>query len=89
MTYFDLAGGGGSPRAAMAVGQYLAKADDVPPGCAHRVLKGGGRIAKKFSGHIGGPEEARERLEAEGLTFDEAGYADPDKRWKPSPSGAT
>lgn len=59
LRYRDLAVAGGSPGAAMAVGQHLAKAEDVPPGCAHRVLKSGERVSKRFSGQIGGPDKAR------------------------------
>jgi alkylated DNA nucleotide flippase Atl1 len=87
MSYQDLAvAAGGSARAGMPMGQYLARQENLPPGCVHRVLRSDGRISDGFDGEIGGPEAVRTLLESEGLTFDPAGRADPERRW--SPDGA-
>ena len=84
MSYQDLAvAAGGSPRAGMAMGQYLARQENLPPGCVHRVLRSDGRISEGFEGEIGGPEQVRGLLESEGLLFDIAGRADRERRWTP------
>ena len=84
MSYQDLAvAAGGSPRAGMAMGQYLARHENLPPGCVHRVLRSDGRISEGFEGDIGGPEEVKALLESEGLTFDLVSRADSDRRWSP------
>ncbi len=84
MSYQDLAvAAGGSPRAGMAMGQYLARRDSLPPNCVHRVLRSDGRISEGFEGEIGGPDDVKALLESEGLTFDLLGRADPDVRWAP------
>ncbi|WP_249020525.1 MGMT family protein [Conexibacter sp. S30A1] len=90
MSYQDLAvAAGGTPRAGMAVGQYLAKAGDLPEHCAHRVLRSDGSVSPGWQGDIGGPEEAQALLEAEGLRFDDKGRADPAKRYQPASDGST
>lgn len=84
MSYQDLAvAAGGSERAGMAMGQYLAKSQDLLPNCVHRVLRGNGTISPQWSGEIGGPEDARALLKKEGLKFIK-GAADPARRWFPS-----
>jgi alkylated DNA nucleotide flippase Atl1 len=83
MSYADLAvAAGGSPGAAMAVGNYLLKTEYLPPDCVHRVLLGDGRVAKAWQGDIGGAEDAQALLESEGLVFTN-GKADKSRRWKP------
>nr|WP_282600154.1 MGMT family protein [Patulibacter sp. SYSU D01012] len=84
MSYQDLAvAAGGTARGGLPVGQYLAKATDLPPNCVHRVLRKTGQVSPSWAGDIGGPEEARALLESEGLTFDARGRADATKRWSP------
>jgi alkylated DNA nucleotide flippase Atl1 len=86
MSYQDLAvAAGGSPAAALAVGQYLAKVEGLPEG-VHRVLRVDGSVSPGWVGEIGGPAECRALLESEGLTFDDKGRADPARRWKPTAS---
>lgn len=84
MSYQDLAvAAGGTERAGLAVGQYLANATDLPPNCVHRVLRKNGTVSPNWSGEIGGPDEARQLLESEGLTFDTRGRADASRHWTP------
>jgi alkylated DNA nucleotide flippase Atl1 len=83
MSYQDLAvASGGTTGAGMAVGQFLARVEDVPD-TVHRVLRSDGTISPAWQGDIGGPAECQALLEHEGLKFDEAGRADPNRRWKP------
>ena len=85
LSYQDLAvSAGGSPRAGMAMGQYLARRENLPADCVHRVLRSDGKISDGFEGDIGGPEDVKTLLESEDLTFDSAGRADPDRRWSPN-----
>ncbi|WP_167530496.1 MGMT family protein [Microbispora hainanensis] len=75
-TYGDLAALVG--MSAQAVGGFMAESTDV--GSAHRVLQSGGRISQQF--RWPDPErtdDPREVLEKEGLTFDHAGRADPQR----------
>lgn len=82
MSYQDLAvAAGGTPRAGLAMGQYLARASDLPPNCVHRVLRKDGTVSPGWIGELGGPDEARALLEQEGLSFDDKGRADPSRRW--------
>jgi alkylated DNA nucleotide flippase Atl1 len=84
MSYADLAvAAGGSRAAALAVGNYLANTNDLPPNCVHRVLLGDGKVSDAWRGDLGGPEEAQALLESEGLVFTN-GRADKNRRWKPS-----
>jgi alkylated DNA nucleotide flippase Atl1 len=83
MSYADLAvAAGGSRAAALAVGNYLANTDDLPPNCVHRVLLGDGKVSDAWRGELGGPEEAQALLESEDLVFTN-GKADKNRRWKP------
>ncbi|TQS27118.1 MGMT family protein [Microbispora sp. KK1-11] len=64
---------------AQAVGGFMAESADTVH--AHRVLQSGGRISPQF--RWSDPErtdDPREVLEAEGLTFDQGGRADPRRR---------
>ncbi|GAC1657393.1 MAG: hypothetical protein NVS9B1_15010 [Candidatus Dormibacteraceae bacterium] len=74
-TYGDIArvalGGGG----ARVVGRLAATSGRFPN--AHRVLLAGGRVAPGWGG--GQVAECRRRLEAEGVAFDAAGRASPNR----------
>ncbi|WP_182905642.1 MGMT family protein [Microbispora sp. H13382] len=75
-TYGDLAALVG--MSAQSVGGFMAESADT--GHAHRVLQSGGRISAQFRWLD--PErtdDPREVLEKEGLTFDHAGRADPQR----------
>ncbi len=79
-TYGDVASVLGSPRVARHVGWALARAvdGDVP---WHRVINAQGRISHR--GDVSRAETQRQRLEAEGVTFDEAGrVALREVRWR-------
>jgi alkylated DNA nucleotide flippase Atl1 len=65
------------PAAARRLNQHLIRED--PPG-AHRVLKGDGTVADNA---LGDPEGVRERLEAEGVQFEDD-HARPEQRMRPS-----
>lgn len=81
VSYQELAvASGGSSKAGMAVGMYLAATTDMPAG-VHRVLRSNGTISPGWQGSVGGPEECRLLLEGEGLTFDDKGRADSSKRF--------
>jgi alkylated DNA nucleotide flippase Atl1 len=81
-TYGDLATAIGVPGAAQAVAGVIATDDQIEN--AQRVLRSTGRISPGWKAEDGaGPESARALLEQEGLSFDESGAADPDKRWSP------
>ncbi|MGW5265711.1 MGMT family protein [Microbispora sp. NPDC004025] len=76
-TYGDLAALVG--MSAQSVGGFMAESADA--GHAYRVLQSGGRISPQF--RWPDPErtdDPREVLEKEGLTFDHAGRADPQRR---------
>jgi alkylated DNA nucleotide flippase Atl1 len=84
ISYQELAvAAGGTERAGLAVGQYLANATDLPENCVHRVLRKNGEVSPGWSGDLGGPKEARQLLESEGLTFDARGRADSSRNWAP------
>lgn len=86
MSYQDLAvAAGGTPRAGMAVGQYLAKTTELSDS-VHRVLRGDGTVSPGWEGEIGGAEECMALLKQEGITFDDKGRADQTQRWAPSPA---
>nr|WP_225311654.1 MGMT family protein [Microbispora cellulosiformans] len=73
-TYGDLAALVG--MSAQAVGGFMAESTDADH--AHRVLQSGGRVSPQF--RWSDPErtdDPRQVLEGEGLTFDQAGRADP------------
>jgi len=83
-SYGDVAAAGGSPRAAQAVGSWLARRGDEVPG-VHRVLNATGEISpgwRPASPELP-PDRARVKslLESEGVRFDGRGRADPQQRW--------
>ncbi len=65
----------GTRRAARAVGRTAATSDDFPN--AHRVLRADGSIAAGSGPCANRGVPVRERLEAEGITFDRTGRANP------------
>ena len=73
VTYGQVAGWLGSPRAARAVGyaMFNVPGDDVP---WHRVINSRGEIS--VGGHLDRPATQRERLEAEGIGFSRVGRVD-------------
>lgn len=79
-TYGDISSAvAGTPRAARRVGRAAAILESFPN--AHRVLRGDRTIARgsreSSSNEI---ETTRERLRAEGVSFDSRGRADPARR---------
>lgn len=57
---------------------------------AHRVLRATGQVSPGWESSQGdGPDRARAMLEAEGVTFDDAGVADVGRRWTPDTSPLT
>lgn len=70
-TYGQVAAMAGAPGAARAVGNAIhTNTDPVTVPC-HRVVRADGRLGSNYG--LGGPEKQRERLEAEGIVFEEDG----------------
>ena len=82
-TYGDVADAIGVPGAAQSVANLISTDDLVQN--AHRVLRATGRISPGWTATAGGgPEVARAKLDAEGVSFDGSERADSARRWKPS-----
>lgn len=80
-SYGDVAEAAGHPGGARWAARLLA-AGGVPN--AHRVIRASGRVSEGYRAAGGrGPDDARERLTAEGLTFGRDGSADSTRRWVP------
>jgi alkylated DNA nucleotide flippase Atl1 len=79
-TYGDIsAAAAGSKRAARAVAGAASKNESFPN--AHRVLRHDGTVARTAGpGHDERVNRARRALEAEGVSFDPSGRADPAAR---------
>lgn len=71
MTYSQIAKVLGSPRSARIVGWALHVNPDNTLIPCHRVVNSKGMISSGFV--IGGPQVQRQKLEAEGIQFDEQG----------------
>ncbi len=86
-TYGDVAEAAGRPAGARWAARLLAQGG-IPN--AHRVMRASGTVSEGYREDEGrrGPEAARARLEAEGLTFGRGGTADPARRWVPMAPGA-
>jgi alkylated DNA nucleotide flippase Atl1 len=82
-TYGDVAAAGGSPRGAQAVGTWLLRSGGIPR--VWRVLNRHGEVSPHFVGTEPGtpptPESVVQRLQEEGVAFDEFGRADGSQRW--------
>lgn len=81
-SYGDVAEAAGVPGGARWAARLLA-AGGIPH--AHRVVTADGRVSAGYreGDRAGGPELARRRLEAEGVSFGRGGRADPRRRWVP------
>jgi alkylated DNA nucleotide flippase Atl1 len=84
-SYGDVAAAGGSPRAAQAVGSWLARHGDEVPG-VYRLINVSGEVSpgwRPASADLP-PDRGRvkARLETEGVRFDDRGRADPRQRWR-------
>jgi len=87
-TYGDVATGIGLPGAAQSVAGVITTDPAVQN--AHRVLRANGQISPRWVNAAGdGSSHARKLLESEGVTFDEAGLADPALRWPPAAAGTS
>ena len=87
-TYGDIAAAIGVPGAAQSVAGVIATEAGVKN--AHRVLRATGQVSPGWVSSEGeGPEHARAMLEAEGVTFDDAGVADASRRWTPDLGSTT
>ena len=79
-TYGDIAASIGVTGAAQSVAGVIATDTGVEN--AHRVLRANGQVSPGWVNAAGdGPAHARAMLEAEGVTFDDAGVADATRRW--------
>jgi alkylated DNA nucleotide flippase Atl1 len=84
MSYADLClAAGAFADEARSVNQRLMQ---LEPKGAHRVLRADGRIGPTA---LGDPARVRERLEKEGLVFDERGRVSQDARWRPGAESAS
>jgi alkylated DNA nucleotide flippase Atl1 len=90
--YCDVAVAGGSPKGAMAVGEWLSKtAANIPK--VYRVLTIKGEVSEGWKASDPAlpqtREEVQQKLAHEGVLFDAEGRASKDQRWRLEDYGAT